>query len=85
MIVHNANVEFITPLNPHDAFKHHFTSLKIDLIFPQPGVIEQILPCNWFTNTLQFIFTFSLTSNHLHPLQVVDCDSNSRLVVDGKW
>ena len=25
---------------------------------------------------------FSLTSNHLHPLQVEHCDSNSRLVVD---
>ena len=27
-------------------------------------------------------FNFSLTSNHLHPLQVGNCDSNSRLVVD---
>ena len=26
-------------------------------------------------------FTFSLTSNHLHPLQVENYDSNSRLVV----
>ena len=26
---------------------------------------------------------FSLTSSHLHPLQVENCDSNSRLVVDG--
>ena len=26
--------------------------------------------------------TFSPTSNHLHPLQVENCDSNSRLVVD---
>ena len=25
---------------------------------------------------------FPLTSNHLHPLQVENCDSNSRLVVD---
>ena len=25
---------------------------------------------------------FSPTSNHLHPLQVENCDSNSRLVVD---
>ena len=28
-----------------------------------------------------FIY-FSATSNHLHPLQVENCDSNSRLVVD---
>ena len=27
-------------------------------------------------------FYFSPTSNHLHPLQVKNCDSNSRLVVD---
>ena len=27
-------------------------------------------------------FNFSLTSNHFHPLQVENCDSNSRLVVD---
>ena len=27
-------------------------------------------------------FDFSLTSNQLHPLQVENCDSNSRLVVD---
>ena len=27
-------------------------------------------------------FNFSLTSNHFHPLQVANCDSNSRLVVD---
>ena len=27
-------------------------------------------------------FTFSPTSSHPHPLQVENCDSNSRLVVD---
>ena len=27
-------------------------------------------------------FNFSHTSTHLHPLQVENCDSNSRLVVD---
>ena len=26
--------------------------------------------------------TLSPTSNHIHPLQVENCDSNSRLVVD---
>ena len=28
------------------------------------------------------LFNFETTSNHLHPLQVENCDSNSRLVVD---
>ena len=30
----------INPLSPHDALKHHFKSLKTDLIFLQPGVSE---------------------------------------------
>ena len=30
----NQNQRF-NPLNPHDALKHHFTSLKTDLIFLQ--------------------------------------------------
>ena len=31
---------------------------------------------------MTIFFTFSPTPNHLHPLQVENCDSNSRLVVD---
>ena len=31
---------------------------------------------------MAIFFTFSLTSSQLYPLQVVNCDSNSRLVVD---
>ena len=31
---------------------------------------------------MAIFFTFPTTSNHLHPLQVENCDSNSRLVVD---
>ena len=29
------------PLGPHDALKHHFTSLKTDLIFLQQRVLER--------------------------------------------
>ena len=32
---------------------------------------------------MAIFFNFSSTSNHLYPLQVENCDSNSRLVVDG--
>ena len=32
---------------------------------------------------MTIFFNLSLTSNHLHPLQVENCGSNSRLVVDG--
>ena len=31
---------------------------------------------------MAIFFTFSPTPNHRHPLQVENCDSNSRLVVD---
>ena len=31
---------------------------------------------------MAIFINFSPTSNHLHPLQVENCDSNSRLVVD---
>ena len=41
----------LNPLNPHDALKHHFTSLKTDLIFQQPRVLERTFPKNWFANT----------------------------------
>ena len=32
---------------------------------------------------MEIFFNFSLNPSHLHPLQVENCDSNSRLVVDG--
>ena len=38
------------PLSPHDALKHHFTSLEADLIFLQLGVEninETGLPNTW--------------------------------------
>ena len=31
---------------------------------------------------LAIFFIFSPTSNHFHPLQVENCDSNSRFVLD---
>ena len=31
---------------------------------------------------MAIFLNFSPTSSHLHPLQVKNCDSNSRLVVD---
>ena len=33
-------MSLFNPLSPHDALKHHFTSLKTDLIFLQPRVLE---------------------------------------------
>ena len=47
----NGEVNLFNPLNPHDALKHHFTSLKTDLIFQQPRLLKQKFPENWFANT----------------------------------
>ena len=33
-------ITVIYPLSPHDALKHHITSLKTDLILLQPRVLE---------------------------------------------
>ena len=35
-----------------------------------------------FYKYMTIFFNFSPTSSHLHPLQVENCDSNLRLVVD---
>ena len=41
----------LNPLSPHDALKHHFTSLKTDLISLQQRILEPKFPWNWFTST----------------------------------
>ena len=80
---HKALIQYLfNRLSPHDALKHHFTSLKTDLISLQPRVSERKFPWNWFINEKIFFCNFKTTSNHLHPLRVENCDSNSRLVVD---
>ena len=50
------------PLNPHDALKHHFTSLKTDLIFQQPRVLERKFPKN-NDNFLYFFTHFKSSSS----------------------
>ena len=40
----SATLVDINPLSPHDALKHHFTSLKTDLIFLQPRLLEREFP-----------------------------------------
>ena len=40
------------------------------------------IPIKLVYQYMVIFFIFSLTSNHFHSLQVENCDSNSRLVVD---
>ena len=69
------------PLYPHDALKHYLASLKNDLDSWNLGFLERKLSWNCFKNNSIF-FHLSPTLSHFHPLQVENCDSNSRRVVD---
>ena len=62
------------PLSPHDALKHHFTSLKTHFIFLLLVVFEWKFPWNWFTNTWQF-------SSIFHTLQVIFIHYKSRIAI----
>ena len=73
-------VLIFNPLNPQDALKHNFTSLKTDLIFLQLGFLKWIFPWNCFNNNDIF---FSLASQ----LQVIfiHCKSRISLNTEIKW
>ena len=74
--------EFLfNPLNTDDASQHHFASLKNHLI---SYTLELKFPWNCSRNNNTFFHKLSPTfeSSHLRPLQVENCDSNSRIVVD---
>ena len=73
----------INPLSPHDALNHHFTSQKADLIsFPTTKSFRMNIFMKLVYQYTAIFFSFSPTSSHLRPLQVENCDSNSRLVVE---
>ena len=68
----NQSGDPINPLSPHDASKHHFTSLDRDLIFLRQEVSERNFSWNWFTNTWQFSIIFK-------PHQVIFIHYKSRI------
>ena len=70
------------PLSPHDALKHHSTPLKTYLIFFTAKGFRRQISSKLFHEYIVFFFNLPPISNHLHPLQVENCDSSSRLVVD---
>ena len=74
----------VNPLNPHAALKHHFASLKNDLISWNQVVLAQKFSCDCFENNSIF-FHLSPTSSHLHPLQVENCDSNFAACSWWRW
>ena len=75
------NPETLNPLNPYDASRHHFASLKNDLLSWKLSISEKKISRKCLLITI-YLFHFSPTSNHLLLPQVENCESNSRLVVD---
>ena len=62
------------PLNPHDALNQHSASLNF--------LKSRVFKTKTFMELVYNNITFAPISSHLHPLQVENCDSNSRLVMD---
>ena len=72
----------VNRLNPHDASKYNLTFVKTGLTFLQlRGFIKKILMKLCYHH-MAIVFNFSPTSSYLHLLQIENCYSNSRLVVD---
>ena len=55
---------------------------KTDLIFLQQKFLGTKISNELVYQYTSIFFNFLTKSNHLHPLQVENCNSNSRLVVD---
>ena len=64
-----SSAEIFNPLSPHDALKHHFTSLKTGFIFLQLRVLEWKFPWNWFT----ILGNFLKFSNHFKSFSPTTC------------
>ena len=69
----------VNPLNPHNAAKHHFTSVRNDSIsFRKPGGFRRTFPWNCFNNITISFFSFvtlsksspSTTSRELRKFRV---------------
>ena len=69
-------------LKPSRCIKASFYIPEIRPNFPTTKGFRMKISMKLVYQYMAIFITFSPTSNHLHPLQVENCDSNSRLVVD---
>ena len=72
----------LKPFKPSRCIKASFYFPENRLNFPITKGFRMIFFIKLVYQYIAIIFSFSTTSNHLHPLQVENCDSNSLLVVD---
>ena len=69
------------PFKPSQCIKASFYILKT-LNFPTTKGFRTKISVKLIYQYMGIFFNFSPTSNHVHPLQMDNCDSNSRLVVN---
>ena len=72
----------IYPSKPSRCIKASFYIIENRLYFLTTKGFKGEFRMKLFYVYMIIFFNLSLTSSHLHPLQVENCDSNSRLVVD---
>ena len=69
-------------LNPQQGTEASFYITVYTPNIPTTGGFIIKIFLKLFYQKMAIFFIFSPISSHLHPLQVENCDSNSRLVVD---
>ena len=74
--------EGILTLEPSRCIKASFYIPENRLNFPTTKGFRTRISMKLVYQYMEIFFNFQTKSNHLHPLQVENCDSNSRLVVD---
>ena len=74
--------EYPLPFKPSRCIKTSFYIPENRLNFPTTNFFSTKISMKLVYQYMVNFFNFSPASSHLHPLQVVNCDSNSRLVVD---
>ena len=72
----------VQPFKPSRCIKASFYIPENRLNFPTTKGFRAKLSMKLVYQYMASFFNFSTTSNHLHPQQVENCDSNSRLVVE---
>ena len=70
------------PFKPSRCIKASYYIPENRFNFPTTKGYKMNISMKLIDQYIAIFFNFSTTSNHLHPLQVENCDSNSRLVVD---
>ena len=72
----------VQPFKASRCIKASFYISENTLNFPTNTGFRMKISMQLVHQYMTIFFNFQTTSNHLHPLQVENCDSNSRLVVD---